>query len=55
LRPGRGVEVAHRHVRAAVPHREADYLFQEDLHRAFDLVRGTGLLDAVRGAGVALA
>jgi histidine ammonia-lyase len=54
LRPGRGVEVAHRHVRAAVPHREADYLFREDLAQVFGLVRGTGLLDAVRGAGIRL-
>ena len=52
LRPGRGVEAAHRRVRAAVPHREADYLFRDDLARAFDLIRGTGLLDAVRAAGV---
>jgi histidine ammonia-lyase len=54
LRPGRGVEVAHKHVRAAVPHREADYLFREDLGAVFGLVRGTGLLDAVRDAGVVL-
>ena len=47
LRPGRGVEVAHRQVRRPVPHREADYLFREDLDRVFELIRGTGLLDAV--------
>lgn len=52
LRPGRGVEVAHRAVRTAVPHREADYLFRDDLARVFELVRGTGLLEAVRGAGI---
>ena len=53
LRPGRGVDAAHRHVRAAVPHREADYLFRDDLARVFELVRGRGLLDAAglgRGA-----
>ncbi|MDB5309991.1 MAG: hutH [Gemmataceae bacterium] len=54
LRPGRGVEVAHLFVRRNVPHREADYLFQDDLARVFELVRGTGLLDAVRDAGVGL-
>src|SRR5204863_4452660 len=47
LRPGRGVEVAHRHVREHVPHREADYLFRDDLARAFELIRGRGLLEAV--------
>ena len=46
LRPGRGVEAAHRVVRAACPHHEADYLFREDLERAFALVRGRALLDA---------
>jgi histidine ammonia-lyase len=54
LRPGRGVEVAHRHVREHVPHREADYLFRDDLARVFDLLRGSGLLAAVAGAGVRL-
>ncbi|VTT97066.1 histidine ammonia-lyase : Histidine ammonia-lyase OS=Rhodothermus marinus SG0.5JP17-172 GN=Rhom172_1197 PE=3 SV=1: Lyase_aromatic [Gemmataceae bacterium] len=46
LRPGRGVEAAHRVVRAACPHHEADYLFREDLEKAFTLVRGRALLDA---------
>ena len=46
LKPGKGVAAAHRHVRDAVPHREADYLFRDDLARAFELVRGRGLLDA---------
>jgi histidine ammonia-lyase len=46
LRPGRGVEAAHKLVRARTPHREADYLFQEDLAKVFELVRGTELLQA---------
>lgn len=54
LRPGRGVEIAHQFVRQAVPHREADYLFRDDLARVFELVRGPGLLEAVRGAGIAI-
>jgi histidine ammonia-lyase len=53
-RPGRGVEAAHRLVRRPVPHREADYLFRDDLARVFELVRGTGLLDAAAGVGAAL-
>ncbi len=46
LRPGRGVEAAHQLVRARLPHREADYLFHEDLAPVFELVRGRELLDA---------
>jgi histidine ammonia-lyase len=46
LRPGRGIEAAHRLVRNRIPHREADYLFQEDLAKAFSLIRGRELLEA---------
>jgi histidine ammonia-lyase len=48
LRPGRGIEAAHRLVRERISHREADYLFQEDLAKAFSLIRGKELL-AVAG------
>jgi histidine ammonia-lyase len=46
LRPGRGVEAAHQLVRARTPHREADYLFHDDLNPVLELVRGRELLDA---------
>ncbi|MBY0458410.1 MAG: histidine ammonia-lyase [Gemmataceae bacterium] len=46
LRPGRGVESAHRRVRAVTPHREQDYLFQDDLRRLGELLSGRELLDA---------
>jgi histidine ammonia-lyase len=46
LKPGRGVAAAHALVRDRIPHREADYLFRDDLERAFSLVRGRELLDA---------
>jgi histidine ammonia-lyase len=46
LRPGRGIEAAHRLVRVRIPHREADYLFQEDLAKTFTLIRGRELLIA---------
>jgi histidine ammonia-lyase len=52
LKPGRGVAAAHRLVREALPHREADYLFREDLERVFALVRGRQLLDAAGLASV---
>ena len=47
LRPGRGVEVAHTHVRSVVPHREADALLHPDLSRCLELLRDGALLDAV--------
>jgi histidine ammonia-lyase len=46
LRPGRGVDAAHRYIRALTPHREADYLFRDDLARIAGLVDGRALLDA---------
>ncbi len=46
LRPGRGVEAAHRRVRAVTVHHEADYLFQDDLRRIAELLDGRALLDA---------
>src|SRR5262245_16426237 len=46
LRPGRGVEAAHQLVRARTPHREADYLFHDDLAPVTVLVRGRELLEA---------
>jgi histidine ammonia-lyase len=47
LRPGRGVDVAHRYVRTVVPHREADYLFQDDMRPCVELVRTSALQKAV--------
>jgi histidine ammonia-lyase len=51
LRPGRGVEAAHRCIRGRAPHREADYLFRDDLGPMFELVRGSKLLEAVHSTG----
>ncbi len=46
LRPGRGVEAAHQLVRQRTPHREADYLFHEDLAPVTALIQGHELLTA---------
>ena len=46
LRPGRGVESAHQHIRALIPHSEADHLFQDDFRRILNLIEGHELLDA---------
>ncbi len=55
LRPGRGVEIAHVAMRRVIPHRENDYIFQEELARVLEIIRGTALLDALAAAGVGLA
>ncbi|MFL5331275.1 MAG: histidine ammonia-lyase [Gemmataceae bacterium] len=54
VKPGRGVEAAHRTIRTRVPHREADALFQDDLRAIGELVGDAELLDAVQGSGVSL-
>jgi histidine ammonia-lyase len=53
LRPGRGVESAHRRIRGVTQHREADYLFQDDLRRVAELTEGRALLDAAGLGGAA--
>lgn len=45
LRPGDGIERAHRFVRSAVPHREADNLLNADLSACLEMVRN-GALEA---------
>ncbi len=47
LRPGRGVERAHDFVRRAIPHREHDDYYKEDLNRAWELIRFPALLEEV--------
>lgn len=54
LRPGRGVETAHRFVRERVPHREADYYFQDDIARCIEVVGGSELLAAVEAENESL-
>jgi histidine ammonia-lyase len=47
LRPGRGVDVAHVHVRELVPHREADYFYGDDITTCLNIIRSDDLLDLV--------
>lgn len=54
LRPGRGVELAHRLIRERVPHREGDYLFQDDLAPSGELIRSSALQVAVEKGGCPL-
>ena len=55
LRPGRGVEIAHEIVRSVIPHRESDYLFQEDLVPALALVQSGGVSEQLANAGIGIA
>jgi histidine ammonia-lyase len=54
LRPGRGVARAHALIRERIPHREGDYLFQDDLAPSVDLIRSSALQRHVEAAGDAL-
>jgi histidine ammonia-lyase len=51
LRPGRGVEAAHGIIRRVIPHRENDYIFQDELGHILGQNRGAALLDALSAAG----
>lgn len=54
LRPGRGVEIAHRALRGRIPHREADEGFADDLGHCTALVRDGELVERVEGESGAL-
>jgi histidine ammonia-lyase len=54
LRPGRGVERAHRCVRSLMPHHERDYIFQDELALVTRLLRNDDLLAAAAGDGPSL-
>ena len=50
LRPGKGVEVAHEVVRDTIPHREEDYLFDDDIDESLAFIRERTLLEPVTSA-----
>ncbi|MDZ7772673.1 MAG: histidine ammonia-lyase [Balneolaceae bacterium] len=39
MRPGRGVELAHKHVREAIPHADTDHYFRDDIRQAAALLQ----------------
>jgi len=51
LKPGRGVASAHSLIRERIPHREGDYLFQDDLGPSVELIRSSSLQVHVEQAG----
>ncbi len=50
LRPGRGVEIAHRYVRTIVPHYESDALFHQAITRCLEIIRGQDFEEHIAGA-----
>jgi histidine ammonia-lyase len=54
LRPGLGVERAHKTVRTLMPHHERDYIFQDELSLMIRLLGNNDLLAAAAGEGPTL-
>lgn len=55
LRPGHGVEFAHRRVRRDIPFASRDRLFSDDIERAIGLVQQGALTRSLREEGIDLA
>jgi histidine ammonia-lyase len=54
LAPGKGVKVAHEFLRSRLPHREEDYLFQDDLRPGLELVRSSEIQSVIAESGITL-
>ncbi len=47
LKPGRGVEIAHKYIREMGPHATEDHYFKDDISKAVDLIRERGMVNEV--------
>ncbi len=47
LRPGKGVELAHKYVREAIPHADTDHYFKDDINKAVELLQNRKMLGEV--------
>lgn len=47
LRPGHGVEIAHKFVRNAIPHADEDHYFKDDINKATDLLKDRSMVKEV--------
>ncbi len=54
LKPGRGVWRAHEFIRDQIPHRERDYMFQDDLGRMLAVLRSPDLANRIAADGINL-
>jgi histidine ammonia-lyase len=50
LRPGRGVEIAHKFVRDAIPHATTDHYFKDDINKAVELLQNRSMVEEVEKA-----
>lgn len=54
LRPGKGVEIAHRFIRENIPHADEDHYFKDDINRAVALVQNRDMVGEVENKLVEL-
>ncbi len=47
MRPGRGVEIAHRYIREIIPHSDADHYFKDDINEAVKLLQNGAMVEEV--------
>ena len=47
MKPGKGVDVAHKHIRDVIPHADTDHFFKDDISRSLELLKEGSLLEAV--------
>ncbi len=54
LKPGDGVEIAHKLVREAIPHATGDHFFKDDINNAMELIRSREVVNGVESSGCIL-
>lgn len=47
MRPGKGVEIAHKFVRDAIPHADTDHYFKDDISKAVELLQNRSMVKEV--------
>jgi histidine ammonia-lyase len=54
LKPGRGVEIAHKYIRKEIEHANEDHYFKKDLDKIMTIVQSKEFVEAVNSAGYQL-
>lgn len=47
LKPGKGVDIAHRYIRSLIPHATEDHYFKDDISSAIDIVKKQQLIQKI--------
>lgn len=55
LKPGKGVDIAHKQIRSVIPHASADHYFKDDINKAVELLQSRRLLATVEEKLIELA